>query len=59
MFQVYDSSSNAVDAPEGLNGDPFWVSGQVFDQTRDAIQLANDNSLIGSATLEYNGVMAG
>lgn len=56
VFQVYDSSSNAVDAPEGLNGDPFWVSGQVFDQTRDAIQLANDNSLIGSATLEYNGV---
>ena len=55
VFQVYDSSSNAIDAPEGLNGDAFWVSAQVFDQTRDALQIANDNSLIGSATLEYNG----
>lgn len=55
VFQVWNSSTNAIAQPEDLNGNAFWVSGQVFDQTRDELAIANDNSLVGSATLEYDG----
>jgi hypothetical protein len=57
VFQNWDSANNKIDPPDDLTAasDAFWVSGQVFDQTRDTLQLANDNSLVGSATLEYDG----
>lgn len=55
VFQTWDTSTNAVDAPEALSGSAWWATVQCFDQTRSEIQIANDNSLVGSAALEYNG----
>ena len=55
IFQTWDTNTNAIDSAEGLSGAAWWSSCQVFDQTRDELQIANDNSLVGSATLEYDG----
>jgi len=55
IFQTWDDVTNAVDSAEALSGAAWWSSCQVFDQTRDELQIANDNALVGSATLEYDG----
>tara|TARA_R100001443_G_scaffold108213_1_gene118506 strand:+ start:1401 stop:1937 length:537 start_codon:yes stop_codon:yes gene_type:complete len=55
IFQTWDSAANAVDSPEALSTAAWWANVQVFDQTRSELQIANDNSLVGSAALEYDG----
>lgn len=55
VFQIWDTSTNTLVEPNALAAGSWWVMGQVFDQTRDELQIANDNSLVGSAALEYNG----
>ena len=55
IFQTYDDSSNAIDSAEALSQSAWWAAVQVFDQSRSELMIANDNSLVGSATLEYDG----
>ena len=55
VFQTYATDTNLIDSAEGLSGSAWWASVQLFDQTRSELQIANDNSLVGSATLEYDG----
>ena len=55
VFQVWDTANNVLVEPNDLSAGSWWVMGQVFDQTRDELMIANDNSLVGSAALEYNG----
>lgn len=55
VFQTYDTNSNLIDTADGLSGNPWSCTVQLFDQTRSELQIANDNSLVGSATLEYDG----
>ena len=55
VFQTYATNTNLIDSAEGLSGSAWWSSVQLFDQTRSELQIANDNSLVGSATLEYDG----
>ena len=55
VYQVYDSLNNLVVQPEALATSQFWATAQLFDQVRDTIMISNDNSLIGSGTLDYAG----
>jgi len=57
IFQVYDTANNKVLQNESLYsaGCAYWASLQLFDQNRNDLQIANDNSLIGSATQQYDG----
>lgn len=57
IYQVVDT--NELVAPVELSGATkgWWAGAQVFDQTRDDLQIADDNSLIASSqfmSLDYD-----
>jgi hypothetical protein len=57
IFQIYDTTNNKVVQNENLytGGFAYWATLQLFDQNRNDLQIANDNSLVGSGTQQYDG----